>query len=297
MDLNLLKTFAGVLRSGSFAAYARETGVDPSSVSRSIAALEAALGIRLFERSTRRMVPTEAGLVYSDRIGPLLDALSEAADVARDVVSEPSGRLRVTTSVALGERWLVPRLADFRARHPRITLDLRLTDTDLELAAEGLDVALRHAPRVEGAYVVTKLFDTRYRVVAAPAYLCRRGRPSRPEDLAAQDAIGFSLPGHGPRWRLYDRKQKRRLTVVPQIVMTVSNALALRRAAFEGMGVALLADWTIAADLASGALIDLFPDVDARATDEKASAWILYRDRRSMPARLRLFIDYLKEAV
>lgn len=297
MDLALLRTFAGVIRAGSFAAYAREIGVDPSSVSRSIAALEAELDVRLFERTTRRLAPTEAGTIYLDKIGPVLDALSEAADAARDVLSEPRGLLKVAASVAFGERWLLPRVASFRSSFPKIHLDLQLSDANVDLAAEGVDLALRHGPRVEGALVVAKLFDTRYRVVAAPDYLARRGRPQRPAEIAAHEAIGFSLPGHGPEWRMRRRVGGETQAIAPQMSLTVSNALAVRRAALDGMGLALMAQWTVAEDLEAGALIDLFPEFDVRATDFEAAAWIAYRDRSYMPTRLRLLIDHLKRSV
>ena len=147
METQLLRTTLLVARAGSFAAAARETGVDPSSVSRQVAALEEQLGLRLFERTTRRLHVTEAGRIYLDRVGPTLDAMDEAADAARDIVSEPSGLLTVTASVAFGERWLMPRVASFRAAYPRIELDLILSDAIVDLAGEGVDLALRLGPR------------------------------------------------------------------------------------------------------------------------------------------------------
>ena len=293
MDIALLKTFAAVARSGSFAAHARERNVDPSSISRAVATLENEIGVRLFDRNTRRLALTEAGRLYMDRIAPLLAELDGAADAARDVVSEPSGLLRVTASVAFGERWLMPRIASFRARHPRIVLDLALTDAVVDLAAEGIDIGIRLGPAVSGSLIVSKLFDTRYHAVAAPSYLRRRGRPDRPADLARHDGILFALPGYRTCWR-FRGPGIDRIEALPRATLSITNALAIRRAALEGLGVALMADWTVREDVRSGKLVDLFPTLEASAADFETAAWIIYPSRDYVPARVRAFIDHVR---
>ncbi len=296
MDDDLLRTTLRVARAGSFAAAARETGVDPSSVSRHVAALEEAVNIRIFDRTTRRLDLTEAGRLYLDRAAPALDALDEAADVARDVMTEPSGTLRVTTSVAFGERWLVPRLAAFRSAYPRIDLDLILTDAMTDLAQDGIDVALRLGPRPEtGSMVAAKLFDTPYRVVASPDYLARRGHPQNPQELAEHDGLLFRLPAFQSPWQFTSGEGRESVEARPKPALKISNALALRRAALSGMGVALLADWTIRSDLEDRGLVDLFPQVKVSVGGFDSGAWIVYLSRSYVPTRLRVFIDHLKE--
>lgn len=295
MDLDLLRTLIAVERHGSFAAVARIENVDPSSVSRRIAALEDALDLRLFERTTRRLNMTEAGRVYCNRIRPIVDALGEAADVARDVVTGPSGLLRVTTSVAFGERWLTPRLTSFRAAYPQVEIELLLTDAVVDIAAEGIDLALRLGPRPDGAMVAARLFESRYRAVAAPSYMKARAAPAVPTDLADLDGLLFALPGFGSAWRFRKNTGASVEEVSPRRVLTISNALAIRRAALDGMGVALLADWTVGRDIAAGRLIDLLPDHEGTATDFEAAAWIVYPSRDYVPARLRVFIDHLRK--
>ncbi len=295
MDDQLLRTTLLVARSGSFAAAARETGVDPSSVSRQVAALEDVLGIRVFERTTRRLDLTEAGRLYLDRAMPALEAMDEAADAARDVMTEPSGLLRVTTSVAFGDRWLIPRIASFRRAFPKIELDLILTDAVTDLAGEGVDLALRLGrPPETGAMVVAKLFDTSYRVVASPEYLAQSGKPIRPSDLPQHDGLLFGLPAFRDTWRFRRQTDGAIEEALPRPALTISNALALRRAALSGMGVALLADWTIAEDLETGALVDLFPDHEVSAGQFDSAAWIVYLSKAYVPKRLRIFVDYLK---
>ena len=294
MDLHALQTFADVVRRGSFAAVARERGVDPSSVSRQIAVLEEELGFRLFDRTTRRLSPTEAGQVYHDRVSGLIEELVTAREAGADVLAAPKGRLRVTASVAFGERWLMPRIASFRRLYPRLDLDLFLSDGVIDIAAEGIDVGIRLGTRMTGSLVATRLFPTRYRVVASPGYVERHGRPDGPGDLADHDCLVFPLPGYRSLWRF--RSSERTIAEVePRGTLTISNALALRRAALDGLGVALLADWTIGADMADGALVDLFPALDASAADFDTAAWIVYPSRAYVPAKTRAFIDHLKE--
>lgn len=296
MDDDLLRTTLRVARAGSFAAAARETGVDPSSVSRHVAALEDAVSIRIFDRTTRRLDLTEAGRLYLDRAGPALDALDEAADVARDAMTDPSGTLRVTTSVAFGERWLVPRLAAFRSVFPRIDLDLILTDAMTDLAQDGIDVALRLGPRpATGSMVAAKLLDTPYRVVASPDYLARRGYPQSPQDLTEHDGLLFRLPAFQSPWQFTSREGGKTVEARPKPALTISNALALRRAALSGMGVALLAEWTIHSDLEDGGLVDVLPKVKVSAGGFDSAAWIVYLSRSYVPTRLRVFIDHLRE--
>lgn len=295
MDDQLLRTVLLVARAGSFAAAARETDVDPSSISRQVAALESILGIRLFERTTRRLGLTEAGRLYLDRAAPALEALDEAADAARDVMSEPSGLLRVTTSVAFGERWLIPRIATFRAAFPRIDLDLILTDAVTDLAGEGVDLAIRLGARPEtGSMVTAKLFDTPYKVVASPQYLARAGKPHMPEDVTSHQGLLFRLPAFRNGWQFRRVKDGKVCAALPRPTLTISNALALRRAALDGLGVALLADWTVGEDIAAGALVDLFPNYEVSASQFHSAAWIVYLSRAYVPARLRAFIDHLR---
>ncbi|WP_095589202.1 LysR family transcriptional regulator [Actibacterium ureilyticum] len=295
MDDQLLRTALLVARAGSFAAAARQVGVDPSSISRQVAALEDALGIVIFERTTRRLDLTDAGRLYLDRVASALEAMDEAADAARDAMSAPSGLLRVTASVAFGERWLIPRVASFRAAYPGIDLDLILSDAVVDLAGDGIDLALRLGPRPQtGAMVTAKLFDTPYRVVAAPAYLARAGRPETPADLARHDGLLFRLPVFRSPWHFRRAQGAETVQALPRTALTISNALAIRRAALAGMGVALMADWTIVEDIASGALIDLFPDWQVSAGPFDSAAWVVYLSRAYVPMRLRVFIDHLR---
>jgi DNA-binding transcriptional LysR family regulator len=293
MELNDLQLFADIVRRGSFAAAAKARGVDPSTVSRGVSALEAELGVRLFQRSTRRNAPTEAGLAYFARIEPLIDELAIAAEAARDIGDAPSGRLRVTCSVTFGQMVIVPLLPAFRAAYPGLRLDLVATDANLDLIAERIDVAIRLGPRLDVGYIGAKLFDTRYKVCASPAYLATEGRPATPLDLADRSCLLLDLAGFRDAWRF--RNQEGVVTEVPvRGDLRFTNAGAVRSCALAGLGPGLLVDWVVRDDLASGDLIDLFPDLQVTASDFETAAWILYPSRRLLPGKVRAFVDFLR---
>ena len=140
----MLQIFVEVIRQGSFAAVARDRNLDPSSVSRAIAGLEAELGVRLFQRTTRQLSPTEAGTAYFERIEPLVEEMQQANNLATDMSRQPKGTLRVTASVSFGQKCIVPLLPNFGTLYPDLTVDLLLTDAVVDLFAERIDVALRH---------------------------------------------------------------------------------------------------------------------------------------------------------
>jgi len=297
-DLHLALTVA---ESGGFAAAARRVGLDPSSVSRIIAGLEAELGIRLFQRSTRRLALTEEGRAYLDRTAPLLEELEQAREAALQGRSTQSGWLRLTTSVAFGSDWIVPRLPAFRRAYPDIALDLVLTDGNLDLVSEGIDLALRLAPAPTGDLISTRLTETRYRVVASPDWVLGHGAPLTPEALSDLACIRQSLPGYRDRWRFRpstpaDKDQDAEPVIDVPVGGTVliSSPLAIRQAARAGLGPALLADWLVGDDLAAGRLVDLFPHHQATATTFDTGIWALYPSRAFLPAKVRVAIDFLR---
>jgi DNA-binding transcriptional LysR family regulator len=293
MDLQAVRMFVDVMRLGSFAAAARQIDADPSSVSRTIAHLEEKLGFRLFQRTTRRLVATEAGALYFERIQPLIEDVEHAASAARDVVAEPSGRLRVTASVAFGTRVLVPLLPRFRLACPAVELELILSDSVIDLIAERVDVAVRLGARLDTGFIGTQLMRTRYHVCASPAYCDANGKPRRPKDLEARDCLLFPYQGFRSKWR-FRSKGGATMEVPIKGSLVISNALALHRAACDGLGPVLLADWLVSDDIRRGTLIDLFPHHEVTATDFSTAAWILYPSRAYVPRKVRAFIDFIK---
>ncbi len=296
MNLDSLDVFAEVMQTGSFAEVARRRDVDPSSVSRTIAALEAEIGIRLFQRTTRRLAPTEAGRIYFQRIEPLLGELDRASAEARDLAASPSGTLRVTASVAFGHAVVAPLLPALRSQYPDLGLELILSDAAIDLVAERIDIAIRLGPRPDADLIGTRLMPVRHRVCASPGYVETHGPPGDPAALSDRDCLRFPFSGYRTLWRF--RTSGGPVTEVPvDGSLVISNALALRQCCLDGLGPALLADWLVGDDLMAGRLVDLFPQHDVTATDFDTAAWLLYPSRAYVPLKVRAFIDFLKEAV
>ena len=294
MELSVLQTFVDVVKQGSFAAVARERNVDPSSVSRAIAGLEEELGIRLLQRTTRQLSLTEAGMAYFQRIEPLVEEMQQAIDVAADISGQPKGTLRITASVAFGLKCVVPLLPDFRAMYPDLTVDLVLTDANIDLFAERIDLAIRLGLLADSTLIAQQLMQTRYFVCASSEYLNQWGHPRLPSDIENHNCLLFPLAGYRSKWRFRGTDQKESEVLV-QGHTIISNAIALQQCAIVGMGLALLPNWLIGDDLQEGRLVNVFPSYDVTATEFSTAAWLVYPSRAYVPLKVRVFIDFLKQ--
>lgn len=295
MDTAALTVFIEVMRQGSFSAVAKSRNVDPSSISRLIATLEEELGFRLFQRSTRQLVVTEAGRTYFEKIEPLIEELENARTAARDFSHNLVGDLRITTSVAFGQICVLPWVGDFRRAYPDLALELLLTDANLDLIDQRIDVAIRLGPRLDLGYVGTKLFSTRYRVCASPAYVRHRGAPTSPHGLVEHECVVFNLPGFRDRWLFRHEGQGDVVEIPITSKLRLSSALAVRQCALDGFGPTLIGHWNIDADLTDGSLLDLFPNYSVTATDFDTGVWMLYPTRSYLPAKVRAFVDFARE--
>lgn len=294
MELSTLKTALMVRDLGSFAAVARLLDLDASSVSRVIAQMEQDVGFRLFQRSTRSLAPTGEGELYLNRIAPLVEELEAAGDEARTNAVSPRGTLRMTASISFVQECLMPILPEFRTRYPEIDLDILASDANLDLRADGIDLAVRFGQMPQGDWIVSKLMTTSYRVVASPDYLERTGRPGHPEDLSERDCIRFAIPGFKTLWQFQKNGEGEPFSVPVGGATVISNALSIRSAARLGMGVALLPIMLVQRDLERGTLVDLFPDHACAAASFETAAWLLYPSRSYLPQKVRAMIDFLK---
>lgn len=296
METRYLELFADVANSGSFAETARRRNLDPSSVSRAIASLESDFGARLFQRSTRRLALTEAGQRFLERVEPVLAELEQAREDALAARREPRGTLRIATSVAFGTHWLIPRLGRFYEMHPRLAIELDLSDRNVDLVAERIDLAIRLGPPVDSSLVGARLMDTRYRVVAARGFRGRGEPLSDPAELADLHCVGLDLPAFRSRWIFRDAAGAlQEIAVKPRLV--VSSAITLRAAILAGIGYGLMPDWLIAGDLDWGDLVDLLPGREVTATTFDTAAWLLYPSRSFLPGKTRTMIDYLRNSL
>ncbi|MEM1153758.1 MAG: LysR substrate-binding domain-containing protein, partial [Pseudomonadota bacterium] len=258
MDTRILSLFIDVAHSGSFAATARRHNLDPSSVSRSIAALETEFGARLFQRSTRQLSLTEVGQRFLERIEPILQELAQAQDDALSAQAEPRGKLKLSASVAFGSKCIIPLLTHFQHQYPLIDLDLDLKDQTIDLISGAVDLAVRLGPPPDVELVGTKLMDTQYRVCASPTYLGTGELVREPQDLVAHDIVSFSLPAFRKAWSFRSEQGVvQKIEIAPRTI--ISNALGLRQALLGGLGIGLLPDWLIDKDVNSGRLTSLLP--------------------------------------
>ncbi len=294
MDVSALQIYVEVVRQGSFAAVARTRNVDPSSISRAVAALETELGIRLLQRTTRKLALTEAGAQYFERLAPLLEELQQASDIATDISGQPKGTLRVTTSTSFGQQWVVPLLPEFQATYPHLTLDLLLTDTVVDFFAERIDLAIRLGLMRDSELIAERLRKTRYLVCASPSYL-RQSETSleHPGDIERHNCLLFPLAGFRSRWQ-FRNKTGDTCAVDVRGRTLISNASSLRQCAIAGMGLALLADWLVERDLHSGILVEVFPEFEVTATDFNTAVWLVYPSRAYIPRKVRVFVEFLR---
>ena len=292
MEISTLKLFIEVMRQRSFTEVARAHGIAPSSVSRTIAGLEDELGIRLFQRSTRKLEPTEAGKVYFEHISPSIDELETAREIAADVSVEPRGTLRVTSSIVFGQLAIVPLLPEFAALYPDLAVELILTDEFLDLIENRIDVAIRLGTLQDSSYIARCLQSIKFYICASPEYIANHGKPENPEQIKAHKCLLFPRVGHNLNWLFKDGEQT--ITEIPiSGKYLITNSQAIKQCTLAGMGLSLLPDWLVNKEIIAGKLVRLFPDFDVTATDYESSVWLLYPSKEYLPLKVRVFIDFL----
>ncbi|MEK8048335.1 LysR family transcriptional regulator [Ideonella margarita] len=249
---------------GSFTAAAQRLGLSKAAMSQRVAELEQAAGVPLVQRTTRSVQLTDAGRQLADATRGAFDTIDQAFSGVQDLAGEPAGRLRVTAPVALARQTLVPLLPGFLRAHPRVRLELDLSDGLRSLAQEGFDLAIRHTAHPPDTHVAWRLRSTRSLLVASPDYLARRGVPDGPEQLAAHDCLHYPRPGEAVAWSFEPRAQHpdaptgpARLSVALRGPMTANNSEVLREAALAGLGIALLPDFSADEALARGDLVEV----------------------------------------
>ncbi|MFZ5532290.1 MAG: LysR family transcriptional regulator [Pseudomonadota bacterium] len=287
-DLNDMALFALLVEAGSFTAAAGRAGLPKSTVSRRLARLEERLGVRLIERSTRRLRVTEAGEVYRAHCQRILEEADRAEQTVQDLIDAPRGPLRLTASVAVGQCLLAPLLGPFLARYPDVDVHLELTNRRVDLLAEAFDLALRIGPLEDTRLVARNLSDTRLRLCASPAYLDRAGVPETPADLARHTTLAMRDAAlRADRWTLVGPDGVARLSLRPRVA--VNDFLVLHQLALAGQGIACLPDFVGREDLAAGRLMAVLPAWTG--VDKPLSA--LYPSARGVTPKLRVLLEYL----
>lgn len=290
MDLNRIAVFAKVVEAGSFTAAATALGVRKSSVSRSVAALEADLGIRLLQRTTRRLSLTDAGRAYHERARDALAALEEARGAAASLGAEPRGLVRVTAPVDFADD-LAAVTGPFLRAHPGVRVDVLLTARYVDLVKEGFDLAVRAGALADSSLLARKLGDTELGLFASPAYLEAAGRPRRLSDLAAHECVLYRAGGPAATWRLAGPRGEEEVSVRGRV--DTDEMAFVRAMLLAGFGVALAPLPVLAPLLEAGELERVLPRYARRSTP----VHVVWPSRRFEPAAVALFRDALAEAL
>jgi DNA-binding transcriptional LysR family regulator len=282
--LDELAVFLAVLEAGSLAAAARRLRRSAPAVTRILAGLEARVGARLIERTTRRLAVTPAGRRLAEEARALL-AGYEAA-MAREEGGPLRGAIRLSAPVVFGRRHVAPLLLRFLDQHREVTGDLVLNDRNLDLVDEGLDVAVRLAVLADSGLVARKVGEVRRVTVAAPAYLARRGTPLEPADLAEHELI-YSATQAGPtEWRFEGPRGPQTLRVRPRLMVNAIEAVIA--AALEGRGITRVFTYQVAEEVADGRLVRLLRAYEPAPIPVQ----LVTASARLMPARVRAFLDF-----
>jgi DNA-binding transcriptional LysR family regulator len=288
--LEKMATYVRVAEAGSFSAAAKQLRISPAAVSRQIAALEAEVGVGLLLRSTRRMSITAAGRSYYERCVRILREVEDAQAIGRDGALD--GILKVSAPVTFGLARVVPHVRALMAAHPGLRVDLRIEDRLVDLVLEDVDVAVRVGGRIPESteLVAHPLSSFRRVVVAAPAYVKRKGVPRTPEALAKHDALTYSAGAGSDVWTLSSGDREARVRVNATFQSTAPDAL--RELATGGAGIALLPDFLVAADLEARSLQRLLPAWETAPVPVSA----LHRTVHRGALRVRALIDHLRAA-
>jgi DNA-binding transcriptional LysR family regulator len=287
-----MEVFTRVVELGGFSTAARAFRMTPSAVSKLVARLEARLGVRLINRSTRKLQLTPEGSAFYERALRILDEIS-AAEREAAIGATPSGLLRVNTSVPFGLRLLLPLLPDFAKRYPDIKVEVVLTDLVVDLLEERADVAIRVGLMRESRLLARKLGESRMVVVAAPSYLAERGTPKTPDDLADHNLLRFGFAKWENGWPFKIGGET--IAVMPSGNALVSDGEAMQHLAVAGMGLTRLARFHVEADIAAGRLVPVLEAFNPGDIEPIHAVFVGHGGQ--LPARVRAFLDYLVEMV
>ena len=285
--LNQMAVFARVVATGSLSAAARELSLSPAMVSRRLAALEARLGVRLVNRTTRSLHLTDEGAQYYESCARVLAEIEQADAEVSAGRQSPQGTLRVALPASFGNQYVAPLVPQFARRYPDVQLLLSLSDRTVNLVEEGFDLAIRIANLADSSLAARKLAPNRRVVCASPAYLARHPQPRTPQDLAQHNCL---IAGDFSSTWDYKGPDGKPGSVRVTGRYVCDNWEVLREWALAGMGIALKSTWDVRRHLEDGSLVSLLRDYSFHGD---VAIWAVYPHRRHLPAKTRAFIDFL----
>ncbi|MGB0694603.1 MAG: LysR family transcriptional regulator [Rhodospirillaceae bacterium] len=289
--LSGMRLFSRVVDAGSFSEAGRAMGLSPSSISRQVGALEDDLGVRLLNRTTRRLSLTEAGALFHERATRILADVEDVTQAVTSLEAKPRGTLRLNVPLGFGNYHVAPALPLFLSTHPEVTVDLTLSDQFIDLVEEGVDIAIRIGAMRDSSLVARRLADNRRMVFASPAYLENHPTPTHPDDLAEHDCLAYRYRPGPQSWLFEKEGDRREVTVTGP--MLANNSESLHWGALGGIGLVMLPVWMVYRDLAAGRLVPLLQDWNMTPTSLESGIYAVYPQNRHLSPKVRAFIDFL----
>lgn len=290
-DPSHLHLFTCVVEEGSFSAAARTLGVTPSSVSRQISALEAELGVRLFNRTTRTQSLTEAGEIYFRHARRIVSDIEEAQSAVRRLADTPSGSLHVTVEADLAITFISPILTDFLKRYPDVQVRLSMTTEVVDLVHSGIDLAIRVGHLSDSSLIARKISSSRSVLCASPEYLSSRGCPAHPRELSEHECVSFWVQSGRTHWKFQGTEGELNIPISGRV--NANSLIFLRAAAVDGLGIAMIPTWMIQDELKKGHLVAILEDYPLDPPSTPINA--VFAHNRHLAPKVRAFIDFLAE--
>ncbi len=283
-----MTVFIAVADTGSMTRAGERLGLSPAVVSKRIATLESRLGVRLLNRTTRRVALTDEGRIYLDRARSIVEQVEDVEAALRGRQTEPRGVLRVTAPASFGRSHISPWVPEFLNTYPGIELHLHLSDKLVDIVEEGVDVAIRIGEMRDSSLVARRLAPNRRVLCASPEYIAKRGTPSRPDDLVDHDCLMFNdWRATHQSWRFKGPKGQFSVRVSGRMVCDISEVL--RDAAIGGVGIAMVSVWVVADDITAGRLVTVLDEYPLTDADIHA----VYPHRRGLSPKARVWIEFL----
>jgi DNA-binding transcriptional LysR family regulator len=292
-DLDCISAFVALADCASFSAAGRMLGRDPTIISRRVSALENQLGVRLVERTTRKVRLTEAGNAYLELVRPLLADLASAAHIATaHATGDPRGHLRVALPATFGRLWLTPAISAFMLRYPEVTVEAHFSNRYVDMVGEGYDVAVRLGALADSRLIARKIATRRRLLVASPGYLAKHGVPKLPADLRGHNCLRFVGAAHSQIWEFDGSDGIERAFVGGSLIS--DDAEMLLDAALADHGIAYSGDWLAAAFVADGRLVQILPDYPLA---NEGAVYVVTPSRDRQPSKTSAFVEWIRNAL
>ena len=285
-----ISTFVEVVAKGSLSAAARAEGIAPAMIGRRLDALEERLGVKLLQRTTRKIALTNEGAAFLEDCQRILTELTDAESAVSERSAKASGHLMISTPAGFGRQHVAPLIPSFLAEHRDVTVTLNLNDRIVDLIGEGIDVAIRIATLSDSSLIGVKLADNQRVVVASPTYLKRHGTPTSLDDLAIHNCLAISSDGSQRGWTF--RQNGKNVTLKVAGNMVCNDGEVLHDWALSGKGLAWRSMWEVGTEIESGALVTVLNEFAAPGND----IYAVFAQRRHLPLRIRALVDFLRRA-